>query len=147
MMDETARPDVRDPVAETSPFPVVGIGASAGGLAAYEAFFAGMPSGPNPEVAFVLIQHLSPDHKTLLPEIIQRHTRMTVFQVVDGMRIEPGCVYIIPPNCEMTMSRGTHQTPRRGDGSQSTISSGRWRLSRRNGRLESYFRELAAMGA
>jgi two-component system CheB/CheR fusion protein len=109
MMDETARPDVRDPVAETSPFPVVGIGASAGGLAAYEAFFAGMPSGPNPEVAFVLIQHLSPDHKTLLPEIIQRHTRMTVFQVVDGMRIEPGCVYIIPPNCEMTMSRGALQ--------------------------------------
>ena len=108
-MDDTARPDVRDLVAETSPFPVIGIGASAGGLAAFEAFFAGMPSGPNPEVAFVLIQHLSPDHKTLLPEIIQRHTRMTVFQVVDGMRIEPGGVYIIPPNCEMTMSRGALQ--------------------------------------
>ncbi|MFZ4703028.1 MAG: chemotaxis protein CheB, partial [Candidatus Methylumidiphilus sp.] len=62
----------------TSPsaFPIVGIGASAGGLAAFEAFFSGMPTDVDPDMAFILVQHLAPDHKSLLTELIQHSTRM-----------------------------------------------------------------------
>jgi two-component system CheB/CheR fusion protein len=57
-------------------FPIVGIGASAGGLAAFEAFFSGMPADTDPNMAFVLVQHLAPDHKSILSDLIQRYTRM-----------------------------------------------------------------------
>src|SRR5664279_2020542 len=89
-----------EPVAPppASSFPIVGIGASAGGLAAIEAFFSGMPGDPDPGMAFVLVQHLDPDHKSMLTELIQRSTRMRVFEVVDGMAVRINCVYIIPPN-------------------------------------------------
>lgn len=90
-------------------FPIVGIGASAGGLAAFEAFFSGMPPDINPAMAFVLVQHLAPDHKSLLAEIIQRHTSMPVFEVVDGMVVQPNCIYIIPPNHDMAFQHGTLQ--------------------------------------
>lgn len=83
-------------------FPVVGIGASAGGLAAFEAFFSGMPGDRDMGMAFVLVQHLAPDHKSLLVELIQRYTRMQVYEVVNGMGVKPNCVYIIPPNCYMS---------------------------------------------
>ena len=66
-------------------FPVVGIGASAGGLAALETFFSSMPIDVDPGMAFVIVQHLAPDHKSILTEIIQRYTRMQVFEVEDGM--------------------------------------------------------------
>ena len=90
-------------------FPIVGIGASAGGLAAFEAFFSGIPANTNPGMAFVLVQHLSPDHKSLLSEIIQRHTSMPVFEVEDGVIVQPNCIYIIPPNCNMALQSGTLQ--------------------------------------
>jgi len=90
-------------------FPIVGIGASAGGLAAFETFFAGIPPDINPPMAFVLVQHLAPDHKSLLAEIIQRHTSMPVFEVVDGMVVQPNCIYIIPPNHDMAFQHGTLQ--------------------------------------
>ncbi|MBA3057209.1 MAG: PAS domain-containing protein [Gammaproteobacteria bacterium] len=89
--------------------PIVGIGASAGGLAAIEAFFSGMPGDGNPDMAFVLVQHLDPDHKSLLSELIQRRTRMRVFEVVDGMVVQANCVYIIPPNRDMAFLNGTLQ--------------------------------------
>jgi two-component system CheB/CheR fusion protein len=82
-------------------FPIVGIGASAGGLAAFEAFFSGMPADADPGMAFVLVQHLAPDHKSILSELIQRYTRMQVFEVADGMAVRPNCAYIIPPNRDM----------------------------------------------
>lgn len=72
-------------------FPVVGIGASAGGLAAFEAFFAGMPTDSDPGMAFVLVQHLAPDHKSILADLIRRYTRMQVFEVEDGMRVLANC--------------------------------------------------------
>ena len=78
-------------------FPVVGIGASAGGLAAFEAFFSGMHGDVNPGMAFVLVQHLAPDHKSMLAELIRHYTRMEVFDVEDGMTVKVNCVYIIPP--------------------------------------------------
>ena len=86
--------------------PIVGIGASAGGLSALEAFFSGMPPDRDPGMAFVLVQHLAPDHKSILSELISRQTRMKVVQVEDGMQVEPNCVYIIPPNRDMALSEG-----------------------------------------
>jgi len=88
-------------------FPIVGIGASAGGLAAFEAFFSGMPSDADPDMAFVLVQHLAPDYKSILSELIQRFTRMQVFEVSDGMAVRPNCAYIIPPNRDMAFLNGT----------------------------------------
>ncbi len=90
-------------------FPVVGIGASAGGLAAFEAFFSGMPVDAEPGMAFVLVQHLAPDHKSILSNLIQRYTRMQVFEVEDGMPVQPNCAYIIPPNRDMAFLNGTLQ--------------------------------------
>ncbi|MEI6153964.1 MAG: chemotaxis protein CheB, partial [Deltaproteobacteria bacterium] len=90
-------------------FPIVGIGASAGGLAAFEAFFSGMPADVDPGMAFVLVQHLAPDHKSILTDLIRRYTRMQVFEVEDGMKVLPNCAYIIPPNYDMAFLNGTLQ--------------------------------------
>ena len=90
-------------------FPIVGIGASAGGLAAFEAFFSGMPADTDPGMAFVLVQHLAPDHKSILSDLIRRYTRMQVFEVEDGMVVTPNCAYIIPPNRDMAFLNGTLQ--------------------------------------
>ena len=90
-------------------FPVVGIGASAGGLAAFEAFFSGMPANQNMDMAFVLVQHLAPDHKSMLTELLQRYTGMPVLEVEDGVLVKPNCVYIIPPNRDMAFIDGTLQ--------------------------------------
>lgn len=89
--------------------PVVGIGASAGGLKALETFFSAMPPDSEPGMAFVLVQHLDPDHKSILTQLIQRFTRMQVFEVEDGMKVEPNCAYIIPPNRDMALMDGTLQ--------------------------------------
>lgn len=90
----------------TSDFPIVGIGASAGGLSAFEAFFSGMPADTDPGMAFVLVQHLDPNHKSILTDLIRRYTRMQVFEVVDGMVVHPNCAYIIPPNRDMAFLNG-----------------------------------------
>lgn len=90
-------------------FPIVGIGASAGGLAAFEAFFSGMPVHTNPDMAFVLIQHLPPDHKSILTDLIQRYTRMQVSEVTDGVIVQPNCAYIIPPGYDMAILNGSLQ--------------------------------------
>lgn len=90
-------------------FPIVGIGASAGGLAAFEAFFSGMPADIDPGMAFVLVQHLAPDHKSILTELVKRYTRMQVFEVEDGMVVQSNCTYIIPPNRDMAFLNGTLQ--------------------------------------
>ena len=90
-------------------FPIVGIGASAGGLAAFEAFFSGMPADKDPDMAFVLVQHLAPDHKSILTELIRRYTRMQVSEVEDGVMVQPNCAYIIPPNRDMAFLNGTLQ--------------------------------------
>jgi two-component system CheB/CheR fusion protein len=95
-------------IAKAKPsFPIVGIGASAGGLAAFEAFFAGLPADTDPDMAFVLVQHLAPDHKSILTELISRYTSMQVFEVEDGMNVQINCAYIIPPNRDMAFLNGT----------------------------------------
>lgn len=90
-------------------FPIVGIGASAGGLAAFESFFSGMPKDTEPGMAFVLVQHLAPDHSSLLTELMQRYTRMKVYEVEDGMVVQVNCAYIIPPNRDMAFLNGVLQ--------------------------------------
>lgn len=88
-------------------FYIVAIGASAGGLAAFESFFSAMPTNNHINIAFVLIQHLAPDHKSLLTELIQHCTNMKVFEVENGMKVQKNCVYIIPPNYDMKIYLGT----------------------------------------
>ncbi|MFH1871332.1 MAG: chemotaxis protein CheB [Pseudomonadota bacterium] len=83
------------------PFPVVAIGASAGGLEALEQFLGQVPAGSN--MAFVVIQHLDPDHKGMMPELLQRATTMPVAQARNRMKVEPGCVYVIPPKWDLSI--------------------------------------------
>ncbi|MEW6138549.1 MAG: chemotaxis protein CheB [Thermodesulfobacteriota bacterium] len=86
-------------------FPIVAIGASAGGLEAFEAFFTNMP--PYAGMAFVIIQHLDPSHKSILADLIRRYTKMEVRQVVDRTKIEQNRVYVIPPNANLAVLHGT----------------------------------------
>ena len=88
----------------TPQFPIVAIGASAGGLYALEQFFDAMP--PDSGMAFVVIQHLSPDFKSLMDDILARRTQMPIKRVVNGMAVEPDTVYLIPPKCQMTIAGG-----------------------------------------
>jgi two-component system CheB/CheR fusion protein len=85
-------------------FPIVGIGASAGGLEALKQFFAGMPKDSG--MAFVVIQHLDPTHVGIMPELLQRITDMKVNQVKDHMEVKPNQVYVIPPNKSMSILNG-----------------------------------------
>ncbi|WKJ92247.1 chemotaxis protein CheB [Methylomonas montana] len=84
--------------------PIIAIGASAGGLEALEQFFTHVPPGCG--VAFVVIQHLDPDHQGMLPELLQRVTPLTVIQTGDRMKIKPDWVYVIPPNKDLSILHG-----------------------------------------
>ncbi len=83
---------------------IIGIGASAGGLEALQQFFDYMP--PNSGLSFVVIQHLSPDYKSLMADILGKHTEMNVCQAEDGMGVEADTVYLIPPKKYMTIKGG-----------------------------------------
>ena len=74
---------------------VIGIGASAGGLEALQQFFGCMPN--NSGLSFVVVQHLSPDYKSLMADILGKHTGMKVLQATTDMTVEPDTVYLIPP--------------------------------------------------
>jgi len=87
-------------------FPIVGIGASAGGLAAFDAFLSAIPTERATGIAYVLVQHLSPDHKSVLSDLCQRHTRIPVMEVTDGLLVLPNRIYIIPPNHDMALLDG-----------------------------------------
>ncbi len=86
-------------------FPIVGIGASAGGLEALEQFFGNMPRETG--MAFVVIQHLDPNHVGIMPELLQRITPMKVFQASDRLKVRANCVYVIPPNKSMSLLNGS----------------------------------------
>ena len=92
------------PSAAGAVFPLVGIGASAGGLEALEQFFGHVPPGSG--MAFVIVQHLDPTRKGLMPELLQRATQMKVRQVKDRTQVRPDCVYVIPPNKDMSLLHG-----------------------------------------
>ena len=87
-----------------TPTHYVGVGASAGGLEAIETFFTNLR--PDSNMAFIVIQHLSPDYKSLMVELLSKKTLMDVHRAEDGMRIEPNNVYLIPPKKNMTVYHG-----------------------------------------
>ncbi len=88
-------------------FPIVGLGASAGGLEALETFFLNMP--PDSGIGFVIIQHLSPRHKSIMRSILAKDTPMKVVEIKDGMKIKPNQVYLNPPNSNVVIINGTLQ--------------------------------------
>ena len=86
----------------SSSFPVVGIGASAGGLEPLELLLENLPSDLG--LGFVVIQHLMPGQSSMLTEILSRSTKMPVYQVENGTKVEPNTVYVIPPDKSMTIT-------------------------------------------
>ena len=84
-------------------FFVVGIGASAGGLRALEEFFEHVPTDSG--AAFVVIQHLSPDFKSLMKELLERRTRMAIYRVTEGMELKPNSIYLIPPGKNLVLDQ------------------------------------------
>src|SRR6476469_11049543 len=86
---------------------IIAIGASAGGLEAIHEFFDNMPSNGN--FSFVIIQHLSPDYKSLLVELISKHTDMKVYEAGQDMEVSKNCVYVIPNNKLLTIKGGKLQ--------------------------------------
>jgi two-component system CheB/CheR fusion protein len=90
--------------AGSAPLLYVGIGASAGGLEAIENFFSHMP--PDNGMTFIVIQHLSPDYKSLMVEILSKRTRMAVYRAEEGMCVNVGSVYLIPPKKNLTIFHG-----------------------------------------
>jgi two-component system CheB/CheR fusion protein len=96
---------------KSSQFPIIGVGASAGGLEAFTQLFRNLPADPG--MAFVLIQHLAPAHESMLTELLSKTTVMPVKEVKDGMIIDPDNVYVIPPDAEMVIFQSVlHLTPR-----------------------------------
>lgn len=83
---------------------IVGLGASAGGLEVLAQFLSHVPAASG--LAYVVVQHLDPTHKAMLVELLQRATPMPVREAAEAMRVEPDVVYVIPPNSELTVSRG-----------------------------------------
>ena len=88
-------------------FYIVGMGASAGGLEAFVRFFRSMPNDPG--MGFILVPHLDPTHVSLMPELIQKSSKMEVIPVKDGTRVKPNAVYIVPPNSDLAILNGTLQ--------------------------------------
>ena len=89
---------------DPKPFPIVAIGASAGGLEAISQLLQHL--SPDLGMAYVVIQHLSPSHESILPDLLEKKTRMKVFQVEDEMEVRQDCVFVIPPNAFMSIVDG-----------------------------------------
>ncbi len=104
-------------------FPIVGLGASAGGLEAFEQFFRHLPADSG--MAFVLVPHLDPSHASMLTEILQRTTSMPVVEAEDQMAVAPNQVYVIPPNRDMALFHGALQlsVPERPRGQRMPIDA------------------------
>lgn len=97
-------------------FPVVGIGASAGGLEALESFFSHVPADCN--MAFVVIQHLDPTHKSIMGSLLTKYTKMEIAEISDGINVEKNRVYLAPPDRNIAMIEDTlhHVTPEKTHG-------------------------------
>ncbi len=102
-MDEVPSP-LSDPQGPGFEGVVVALGASAGGLEALDRFFGSLP--PVDSAAFVVIQHLAPEHKTMMDTLLARHTAMPVAVAEDGMPLQGGHIYVLPPNAAMTVTDG-----------------------------------------
>jgi len=89
---------------DRAPCPVVGVGASAGGLEALQGLFDKLPSKPN--LAFVVVQHRATDRTSVMKSLIQKHTKLTVQDIEDGMRIEPDTIYLAPADKDVSIMQG-----------------------------------------
>jgi two-component system CheB/CheR fusion protein len=98
------KPRILAPVSAPESFPVVGIGASAGGLEAFSELLARLPEKTG--MAYVLIQHLDPKHHSDLRDILERTTKIPVHEVADGVVVQPEHIYVIPPNVTMVLKNG-----------------------------------------
>lgn len=116
-------------LAPSLPYPVVGIGASAGGLTAFQQVLEKLK--PDTGMAFVLVTHMSPDHKSYLTEILERHTKIPVKPVVDGERPEPNHLYVLQPEQRLTLRGGAFHVEERQPGHRPLI-------------IDTFFRSLAA---
>lgn len=105
--DTKATFPTRAPVPDKEPFPIVALGASAGGLEAFEQFFKKLPSQTN--AAFVVISHLDPKHASIMTQLVSRFTEMPVREASDGVEVEPGHIYVIPPNRDLSIFHGRLQ--------------------------------------
>ncbi len=102
---------------EYASFPIVGIGASAGGLEAFTQLLACLPTTTG--MAYIFVQHLAPAHSSILPDLLARVTKMPLWVAQDQMRVEADHVYVIPPNADLTLEQGTlHLLPRTQQGGQ-----------------------------
>src|SRR5450631_2020205 len=88
-------------------FPVVGVGASAGGLEAFKKLVKAIPEKSG--MAYILVQHLSPDHSSALPKILQRETHIPVHEISDNVHVKPDNVYVIPANKMLVATDGILQ--------------------------------------
>lgn len=102
-----------NPNTETETFPIVGIGASAGGLNAFTQLLKVLPIDTG--MAFVLVQHLDPKHISLLPDLIKRTTAMPVIEISDNLRVEPNHIYVMPPTHSLALLHGVLQLLPRPD--------------------------------
>lgn len=102
------------PLSLSRPSHVIGVAASAGGLEALEHFFEQMP--PDRGLAFVVVQHLSPDFRSLMDELLARHTKLAIYRVEEGMRVEQNSLYLIPPKKELVIREGCLHLMDRGEG-------------------------------
>ncbi len=100
----SAQPAPSARVSDGAGFPVVGIGASAGGLEASKALVEAVPAGCG--IAFILVQHLDPSHESMMVELLAGHTSLIVRQAADGMTIEPDNLYVIPPGTYLSVAEG-----------------------------------------
>jgi two-component system CheB/CheR fusion protein len=92
-------------------FPVVALGASAGGLESLERFFSSVPRAPG--MAFVVVQHLSPDFRSMMDELLARYSTLAIRRAADGMPVAPNTIYVMPPGKDMILSHGRlHLTDR-----------------------------------
>ena len=133
-----ARAKVTAPVTKTAEeqnalprlaFPIAAIGASAGGLEAFSNLLRALPSDPG--VALVFIPHLDPTHESAMVELLARTTSMPVRQAADRMLVEMNTVYVLPPNCDMTISEGVlHLARREGRGAGARSRFPPWQFQR-----------------
>lgn len=102
--DDIVTSDDAAAATRTAPCSMVGVGASAGGLEAFQTFLSAAPADAG--LAYVLVQHLDPNHESMLADLLGRRTEMPVRQVSDGITVEPNSVYLIPPNASLSIQNG-----------------------------------------
>jgi len=98
--EEPEQPDIHD----RAPCPVVGVGASAGGLEALQGLFASLPSEPS--LAFIVVQHRATDRTSVMKSLIEKHTKLTVADIVEGTKVEPGTIYLAPADKDVSIMHG-----------------------------------------